>query len=81
MKKVWIVTESGWEYTTIIRVCNSKEKALEVAKFQLGKYNKNLTTGKIQPFEIKDYNSWIDLYYPFSESSPEYKVEEWNIEK
>lgn len=80
MNKVWIVTENGWEYTTIIRVCDSKEKALEVAKFQLNKYNKDLRNGKILTYEIQDYGQSISLFYPLSESKPDYEVTEWDIE-
>jgi len=77
--KVWIVTESGCEYTTIIRVCDSKEKALWVAKFQIEKYGKKLITGQIEKPEIVDLGTETNLWYPGNEGSPEYKIQEWEV--
>jgi hypothetical protein len=77
--KVWIVTENYWESTTIIRVCDSKEKAIDVAKFQLDKIKKDLGTGKILTYEIQDVGESVNLFYPLSESKPDYEVEEWDV--
>jgi hypothetical protein len=77
--KVWILTEEGYESTSITGVYDSKEKALNIAK-QEAEESKQWAALPKGDYEIKDLGSQIVVYFPFYEGSANYRVTEWDIE-